>query len=283
MWRDKTVSVILPTYNERESIRQSIREFFASGFVDEIVVINNNASPGTSEEIAGTGAREVVEQRQGYGYAIQRGLREATGDLIIIAEPDGTFMGNDVLKLLAYSDDFEVVFGTRTTSVLIWEGANMGWFLKWGNYAVAKLMEFLFNTTALTDVGCTMRLIHRPALQRIQDRFTVGGSHFGVEMMCLVITNGLRFIEVPLNYRPRVGLSSVTGNKWKAFCLGWRMIFFILGHRLRTLGRVKKPLRPKADDGLAPLDPLPPRGENTSTGAPGTSPNRWPPAHTPPF
>jgi|FLYL01.1.fsa_nt_gi glycosyltransferase involved in cell wall biosynthesis len=247
MWRNKTVSVILPTYNERESIRQSIREFFDTGFVDEIIVVNNNAAPGTSEEIAGTGAREVVERRQGYGYAIRRGLEEVSGDLIIIAEPDGTFMGNDTLKLLAYSDDFEVVFGTRTTSMLIWEGANMGWFLKWGNYVVAKMMEFLFNTTALTDVGCTMRLIHRGALQKIQHQLREGGSHFGVEMMCVVITNGLRFIEIPLNYRPRVGLSSVTGSKWKAFWLGWRMIFFILGHRLRTLGRAKRPIRPRVE------------------------------------
>jgi glycosyltransferase involved in cell wall biosynthesis len=243
MWRDRTVSVILPTYNERESIRQSIRDFFATGFVDEVIVINNNAAPGTSEEIAGTGAREVIEARQGYGHAIRRGLGEATGDLIIISEPDGTFMGNDALKLLAYSDDFEVVFGTRTTSVLVWNGANMGWFLKWGNYAVAKMMEFLFNTTALTDVGCTMRLIHREALATIQDKFTVGGSHFGVDMMCQVITSGLRFIEVPLNYCPRIGLSSVTGSKWKAFWLGWRMIFFILRHRLRTFGKTKRPTR----------------------------------------
>jgi len=203
----------------------------------------------------GTGAREVIEERQGYGYAIRRGLGEAQGDLIIISEPDGTFIGNDALKLLAYADDFEVVFGTRTTSVLVWEGANMGWFLKWGNYIVAKMMEFLFNTTALTDVGCTMRLIHRDALARIQEQFTVGGSHFGVEMMCLVITNGLRFIEVPLNYCPRIGLSSVTGNKWKAFLLGWRMIFFILWHRLRTLGKAKRPPRPRrATDAAKPYD-----------------------------
>ena len=53
------------------------------------------------------------------------------------------------------------MFGTRTTRELIWGGANMGWFLKWGNWAVAKMVEVLFNTSHLSDVGCTYRLIDR--------------------------------------------------------------------------------------------------------------------------
>ena len=145
----------------------------ATGVVDEVVVVNNNAAEGTSQEVARTSAREVHEPVQGYGAAIRRGFREVTGDLIIVAEPDDTFRGHDVLKLLSYSDDFEVVYGSRTVKELIWEGANMDLFLKWGNWSVAKLMEFLFNSTQLTDVGCTMRCIHRSALQEIESFFTV--------------------------------------------------------------------------------------------------------------
>ena len=51
MWEGKTVSVILPTYNEKESIRKCVEDFFATGFVDEVVVVNNNAAPGTAEEV----------------------------------------------------------------------------------------------------------------------------------------------------------------------------------------------------------------------------------------
>src|SRR5687768_13419055 len=105
MWRGKTVSVGLPTYNERASIRQAIREIEATGYVDEIIVVNNNAAPGTDEEVTGTSARIVHEMKQGYGFACQRALREATGDLVILSEPDGSFMGGDVVKLLTYSDD----------------------------------------------------------------------------------------------------------------------------------------------------------------------------------
>ncbi|MCX5641636.1 MAG: glycosyltransferase family 2 protein [Candidatus Omnitrophica bacterium] len=234
MWQNKKVSVILPTYNEKDSIRRVIDDFFQTGVVDEVLAVNNNAAAGTSAEIGKTLAREVFESRQGYGAAIRRGLKEASGDLMVICEPDGTFLARDIIKLLAYADDFEVVFGTRTTQVLIWEGANMGSLMKWGNWGVAKLLEFLFNTTTFTDVGCTMRLIKREALGKIEEQFTVHGEYFGPEMMILVVLNGLRYIEVPVNYLPRVGRSSVTGHKGKTIVLALRMIFLILRYRVAS-------------------------------------------------
>jgi glycosyltransferase involved in cell wall biosynthesis len=255
MWNGRTVSVILMTYAEKDSIRGVIEGFYAIGVVDEVLVINNNAEPGTAEEVARTPARQVFETRQGYGYASRRGLAEASGDLLVLCEPDGTFLPSDVVKLLVYADDCDVVFGTRTTRELLWDGANMGRFLKWGNWAAAKLVEVLFNTSHLSDVGCTYRLLTRPALERIRDRFTVGGSHFGPEVMLLTIVSGARFVEVPVNYLPRVGVSSVTGDLWKALVLGLRMIAFILRFRLATLGRVRHPpLRssPALAEGEAP-------------------------------
>jgi glycosyltransferase involved in cell wall biosynthesis len=122
----------LPTYNEKESIRKCVEDFFATGFVDEVVVVNNNAAPGTAEEVMNTKARQVFEKRQGYGYAIRRGLEEARGDILVICEPDGTFRPKDILRFLSYADEFDVVFGTRTTRELIGERANMGFFLRWG-------------------------------------------------------------------------------------------------------------------------------------------------------
>jgi glycosyltransferase involved in cell wall biosynthesis len=65
MWNGKRVSVIFPTYNEKESIRQAIEDFFATGFVDEIVVVNNNAASGTKEEVARTRAKQVFEKKTG--------------------------------------------------------------------------------------------------------------------------------------------------------------------------------------------------------------------------
>ena len=83
-----------------------------------------------------------------------------------------------MLKLLAYADDFDMVCGTRTTRELIWDQANMGWFLRVGNWAVAKLLQVLHGGPSLSDCGCTLRLTHRAALERIRGELTVGGSHF---------------------------------------------------------------------------------------------------------
>ena len=110
----------------------------------------------------------------------------------------------------------------------------MGAFLRWGNWAVAKLMEFLFNSTNLTDVGCTMRLISRDALVRIAPEFSIQGSAFGPEMMLLSLLHGLRIVQIPVNYLPRVGESSVTGDIRKTVPLGLWMIGVIVQYRFRA-------------------------------------------------
>lgn len=237
MWNGKRVAVIFPTYNEKDSIRAAVLDYFATGLVDEVIVVNNNAAPGTSEEVAGTGAREIFESRQGYGNALLCGIDHCSADLLILSEPDGTFSGHDVLKLLAYSDDLPVVFGTRTSREFIWDGANMGRFLKWGNWAVAKMTEALFNVTTLSDVGCTLRLFRREAIDLIRPDLTIGGSHFGPQLLMEVIAHGVPFVEVPVNYRSRVGVSSVTGSLPRAFVLGCQMIKLVLAYRFGFYGR----------------------------------------------
>ena len=236
MWQGKRLSVVFPAYNEAEHIGHAVQEFQSIGVVDEIVVVDNNSSDQTASIARHAGARVVLEIRQGYGYACQRALKEAGGDLIILAEPDGTFLGKDVLKLLAYADDFQFILGTRTSRVFIWEGANMGLFLKWGNWAVAKMLQFLFNGPSLTDVGCTMRLIHRRALRKIQRRFTVGRSHFSPEMMILALLYKIPMVEIPLNYCSRIGESKITGQLDRAVRVGLNMIALILRYRFTNWG-----------------------------------------------
>ena len=245
MWNGKSVSVVLMTYAERDSIRGVIEGFFDTGYVDEVLVVDNNAQQGTAEEVARTPARLVHEPRQGYGHATRRGLLESSGDLVVLAEPDGTFRPQDIMKLLVYSDECDVVFGTRTTRELIWAGANMAPFLRWGNWAVAKLIEVLFNTSHLSDVGCTYRLLRRETADRVAASMTVGGSHAGAEVMLLVIASGARFVEVPVNYLPRVCVSSVTGRPLLAAWVGARMILLVMRFAPRGRGRATRPAAPR--------------------------------------
>ncbi len=233
MYRGRSVSVVLPVYNEEENIRLAIKDFLDQPFVDEVIAVDNNSSDRSAEEIKSTSARYVFETQQGYGAALKRGMQEATGDLIVTVEPDGTFIARDIEKLLLYGEDFEVVFGTRTSRALIWTGANMGFGIRMGNWAVAKFLEYLFNGPSLTDVGCTYKLLHRSAYERIKERLTVNGSHFSVELMVRALQTGLRSVEISVNYRQRIGTSKITGDLSKAIRLGFRMIFFILRERLR--------------------------------------------------
>ena len=231
MYRGKTISVIFPTYNEKDSIRKVINDFDELGIVDELIVINNNAAEGTSEEVAQTNAVEYHEPHQGYGAAIRCGFGKATGDLIVVCEPDDTFLADDIYKLLSYSEDVQIVYGSRTVSEFIWKGANMGRFLQVGNWATAKLLEILFNTNSLSDVGCTYRLINREALDILNPQFLVNSNFFGPEMMILTYQNKISSVQIPLRYKERVGESSVTGDLWKAFKLGIQMIILIIGKR----------------------------------------------------
>jgi glycosyltransferase involved in cell wall biosynthesis len=231
MHNKQTISVIFPAYNEEKNIQQAVRDFEQLGFIDEIIVVDNNSRDKTAELASQTSARVVSETRQGYGAALQRGMKEARMDILVLAEPDGTFLARDILKLLSYVEDFDLVLGTRTAPELIWQGANMKFFLRIGNEVVAKLLEYLFSGPSLTDCGCTFRLIRKEAYEKIGAQLSVAGSHFLPEMVILAMKRRLRVIEIPLNYRHRIGQSKITGS-WKGiFTTGTRMVLLILRYR----------------------------------------------------
>ncbi len=234
MWNGRTVAVVLPTYNEKDSVADVINRFDALGVVDDILVVNNNAAEGTSANVATTSAREVLEGTQGYGAAIRRGLREVDADLICICEPDGTFNPEDLGKLLPYTVECGFVVGSRTISDFIWDGANMGFALKWGNWFVAKVTEVLYNSNSLSDVGCTFRILTRECAEDISRGFTTNGSSFGLEMMLLAIVRRTKMVQVPINYHARVGHSSVTGDIGKTIVLGAQMMLMVARMRLRA-------------------------------------------------
>lgn len=238
MYKMKTVSVVIPTYNEAGSIRGVINGFFETGFVDEVVVVDNNALGNTAEEIKKTKAIHIEEkEKQGYGHAIMRGLREATGDLIIISEGDGTFQPKDAEKFLSYSDEFDVIFGARTSREVMWEGAFMPYPVRFGNWLWAKWVEVLFNGPVITDVGCTYKLINRKALEAVKKSFPLskGDGTFNPEFMIWLIRRRFKAVEIPVIYKERVGQSMYTGSVWRAAKLGIKMIPVIIKYVFKKL------------------------------------------------
>jgi glycosyltransferase involved in cell wall biosynthesis len=235
MYKGKRVSVTMPAYNEADGIYGVVREFLGIPIVDEVIVVDNNSTDGTAAIAREAGAKIVHEARQGYGYACRTALRAATGDYVLLAESDGTFQSTDIHKFLLYGEDFEVVFGTRTSKSCIWKGSNMGWFLRYGNWAVAKLLEYMHNGPCLTDVGCTFKLLRKEAVECLDGLWTVGGSHFSPELMITAVRSGLVCVEIPIHYRPRLGTSKITGSLWKAFRLGLRMIALVVIYRFKAI------------------------------------------------
>lgn len=244
MHKGKTVSVVIPTYNEEGSIRAVINGFFDTGVVDEVVVVDNNALGNTRQEVAQTRARLVTEkERQGYGAAMMRGLREATGDFVITTEGDGTFLPNDIHKFLSYTGEFEVVFGTRTSRAAIWSGAFMPFPVRFGNWAVAKILEVFHNGPSMTDVSCSYKLFSREVLNSVFDLFPLssGKDSFSVEIMIWIMRRGWQPIEIPVIYKQRIGTSMYTGDSiLKAARIGCRMLFQVFRYRLMRLERNRK-------------------------------------------
>lgn len=240
MWRSKTVAVIFPTFREKRSIRQAILDFDSTGYVDEIVVVDNNAERGTVDEVKKTRARIVVEKKQGYGTAIQIGIRATEADLLIIAEPDGTYHGGDVVKLLAYSDDFETVFGSRTHVPLIQKGSGMHFARRITDVLLGKLISLLFLCGPITDVGCTLRLTSQTGWKKIASECKTTSALFATEWLLLAAKNNVKFIQLPVNFKARIGKSSLTASfasqAWWGFLIFlyiWKVwVYKIMGRRL---------------------------------------------------
>ena len=236
MFNNKLVSVVFATYKEKDSVRKVIEDFFASGYVDEIIVVNNNAEKGTDEEVKKTKARLVYEPRQGYGYTYQTGIASARGDYILLCEPDGTFVGSDIERFLVYAKTgFDVVLGSRTGQNTPLSGADMGIWRKFANVFEAKTIEILFNTNALTDVGCTYKLFTKKALKKLAPLWKTRNSLFATELVLLTVSQNLKFIEIPVTFKKRVGTSTFTAAWYKLAKWGIHIQLYSLGFWLRKV------------------------------------------------
>jgi hypothetical protein len=95
------------------------------------------------------------------------------------------------------------------------------------------MMQVMYKTSSLSDVGCTFRLIKKSSLLKMQPHFRVKSGFFGPEMMLLSRKAKMRFVQIPIKYKARVGESGYTGTFIKAFKLGMNMIWFIVTFPLR--------------------------------------------------
>ncbi len=224
---ESQVSVIIPALNERESIGQVVRSM-PWGAIAECIVVDNGSTDGTGEVAAAAGARVITSER-GYGAAMYAGLQAARPDSEILVLMDGD--GSDVIAHMPQlvgpiaRGEADFVIGSRIRGRR--EAGSMLGSQVFAAYLIGTLVR-IFYGYRYTDMG-PFRAIRRECLERM--RMTEMTYGWSLEMQIKAIQDGLRIVEIPVDYRRRIGGASKVSGNLKASFLAATRIFGVL---LRT-------------------------------------------------
>jgi glycosyltransferase involved in cell wall biosynthesis len=199
--------VVIPAVDEEASIARVLAE--VPKVAAEVIVVDNGSRDRTAAVARAVGARVVPEPRRGYGQACLTGIAAAEGaDVIAFLDGDYSDYPSQLLDVLApiVAGEADLVIGSRNLGRRA-PGAHPRHAVL-GTRLCVGLMNLLFGTRA-TDLG-PFRAIRREALERLDMR----DRNFGwtVEMQVKAALRGLRVVEVPVDYRPRIGRSKVSGT-----------------------------------------------------------------------
>jgi glycosyltransferase involved in cell wall biosynthesis len=219
------VAVVIPALNEEQAIGLVLDELPAVAC--DTIVVDNGSSDRTSAVARAHGARVVLEPRRGYGQACLAGVA-AAGDVDAIAflDADHSDYPAQLTEVLApiLAGRADLVIGSRQRGRRS-RGAHP-WHAVLGTRACVLLMNALIGTRA-TDLG-PFRAITTAALSRLDMR----DRDFGwtVEMQAKAQRHGLRVVEVPVDYRARVGRSKISGTLMGTLRAGAKIVGRILYH-----------------------------------------------------
>jgi len=209
MYKNKTIGVIIPAYNEESSIAYVLGDI--PDCVDYIVVVDNNSTDSTAEKARLSGAKVVFQPLKGYGNACLKGMEYFDSkhlDIIVFLDGDYSDYPNELTLLIEpiISDGFDMVIGSRTIGNKQ-KGAMLPQAI-FGNWLATTLIR-LFWGYSFTDLG-PFRAITADTLTslKMEDK-TYGWT---VEMQIKAAQHSLRCTEIPVSYRKRIGKSKVTGT-----------------------------------------------------------------------
>jgi glycosyltransferase involved in cell wall biosynthesis len=199
------LSVIIPVYNERNTIQEVLRRVrrVDLGDIDkEIIVVDDGSTDGTRDILSmeEDSVTRVVrhQENQGKGAALSTGIKLATGDLVIFQDADLEYDPEDYPKLISpvVKGKAEVVYGSRFTG----ERRNMLFWHYLGNRFLSFLTNLLYNTT-LSDMETCYKLFKREVIGSIE----IKSKRFDVEpeVTAKVLKKRIRIYEVPISYAGR--------------------------------------------------------------------------------
>lgn len=229
---NKDIKVIIPAFNEQNSIVKVLRDI-PKEWVSEIIVVNNNSKDDTEEVAREAGVTVLKEERQGYGYACLKGMNYVKAqnpqpDIIVFMDADYSDHPEQLPEVVKpiLEKNMDLVIGSRALGEK--EKGAMTPQQVFGNWLATRLLR-LFYGANFTDLG-PFRAVTWEALQRInmQDK-TYGWT---VEMQLKAAKMGLRCTEVPVKYRRRrEGVSKVSGTLKGTLGAGYKIIWTIFRYR----------------------------------------------------
>ena len=217
--------VIIPAFNEQDSIVNVINDI--PDIVEEVIVVSNNSTDNTEINARNAGATVLTENKKGYGYACLKGMEyiakeETKPNIIVFLDGDYSDYPEELTKIVApiLKDDIDFVIGARIKRLR--EQGSMTPQQVFGNWLATFLMKIMFSAK-FTDLGPFRAIKYDKLLALNMKDKTYGWT---VEMQLKAIKQKLSYIEIPVKYRNRIGVSKVSGTvKGTIFAgikiLGW--------------------------------------------------------------
>jgi len=223
------VAVLIPALNEEQSVGQAVCNALCIPYVKRVVVVDNGSTDQTAKVASGAGAEVVVEPRRGYGQACLAGIEHLWAhppQALLFMDADLADDPADGLSLIEplRSNTADLVIGSRVQRAL--PGA-LTTQARFGNWLSGHLLRLLYGVGA-TDLG-PFRAIKWDALNRLK----MDDTNFGwtVQMQARAARLGLRTVEIPVNYRPRVGQSKISGTFVGSFKAGTKILWTLARER----------------------------------------------------
>lgn len=226
------IKVIIPAFNEQDSIAKVIQDIPA--IVDEIIVVSNNSSDNTEENAKNAGATVLREQRKGYGFACLKGMdyienQDVKPDIIVFLDGDYSDYPEQLTELIhpIINDSIDFVIGARVQRLR--EQGSMTPQQVFGNWLATFLMKLFFGAK-FTDLGPFRAIKYDQLLALKMEDKTYGWT---VEMQLKALKQKLTYVEIPMKYRNRIGVSKVSGTVKGSVMAGIKILSWIFKYSFK--------------------------------------------------
>ena len=226
MHRNHSISLIIPCYNEEQGLEIVLTS--APSFIDETIIVDNNSTDLTSTVAKQHGAQVFLETQRGYGHAYHKGFTEATSDIIVTMDGDGTYPPEEIERLvnILLDDKLDFISACRFP---LQNPKNMDPVSKFGNW-VLTLTTRIFFGNGLKDSQSGMWIFRRSLLETL--RLESKGMPLSEEIKIETIRCGFTFKEEHIPYHLRYG-----EKKIKKFRDGLLNLWYLLYLRFRRPGK----------------------------------------------